>query len=91
MHVCHKKKSEMCIKEIFHTLHYIMKLDKSLHQLRMNSYGYKYMKITRRKHPDRLVDSCKRSSVNRMAAGSRLPRSSHGFFLLSATFQTHLK
>ena len=48
------------------------------------------MKITRRKHPDRLVDSCKRSSVNRMAAGLRLPRSSHGFFLLSATFQTHL-
>ena len=38
------------------------------------------MKITRRKHPDHLVDSCKRSSVNRMAAGSRLPRSSHGFF-----------
>ena len=44
------------------------------------------MKITRRKHPDRLVDSCKRSSVNRMAAGSRPPRSSHGFFLLPATF-----
>ena len=32
------------------------------------------MKITRRKHPDHLVDSCKRLSVNRMAAGSRLPR-----------------
>ena len=32
------------------------------------------MKIIRRKHPDHLVDSCKRSSVNRMAAGSRLPR-----------------
>ena len=31
------------------------------------------MKITRRKHPDHLVDSCKRLSVNRMAAGSRLP------------------
>ena len=39
------------------------------------------MKIIRRKHPDDLVDSCKRSSVNRMAAGSRLPRSSHGFLL----------
>ena len=25
------------------------------------------------------------------AAGSRLPRSSHGFLLLSPTFQTHLK
>ena len=48
------------------------------------------MKITRRKHPDRLVDSFKCLSVNQMAAGSRLPRSSHGFFLLSATFQTHL-
>jgi len=30
------------------------------------------------------------SSVNRMAAGSRLPRSSHGIFSLSLTFQTHL-
>ena len=48
------------------------------------------MKITRRKHPDHLVDSCKRLSINRMAAGLRLPRSSHGFFLLSPTFQTHL-
>ena len=38
------------------------------------------MKITRRKHPDHLVDSCKRLSVNRMASGSRLPRFSHGFF-----------
>ena len=27
---------------------------------------------------------------NRVAAGLRLPRSSHGFFLLSATFETHL-
>ena len=26
----------------------------------------------------------------RMAAGSRLPRSSHGFFLLSPTFQTYV-
>ena len=49
------------------------------------------MKITRRKHPDHLVDSCKCSSVKRMAAGSRLPRSSHRFFLLSPTFQTHLR
>ena len=53
-------------------------------------YGYKYMKIVRRKYPDCLADSCKRSSVNRMAAGLRLPRSSHGFFLLSPTFQTYL-
>ena len=46
------------------------------------------MKITRRKHPDRLVDFCKRLNVNWMAAGLRLPRSSHGFFLLPATFHT---
>ena len=39
-----------------------------------------FMKIVRRKYPDRLADSCKRLSANRMAAGSRLPRSSHGFF-----------
>ena len=38
------------------------------------------MKIVRRKYPDNLADSCKCSSVNRMAAGSRLTRSSHGFF-----------
>ena len=31
-----------------------------------------YLKITRRKHLDHLADSCKLSSVNRMAAGSRL-------------------
>ena len=36
--------------------------------------------ITSRKHPDYLVDSCKRSSVNWMVAGSRLPRSSHKLF-----------
>ena len=42
-----------------------------------------------RKNLDRLADSCKRSSVNQMAASSRLPRSSHGF-LLSPTFQTYL-
>ena len=30
------------------------------------------MKKARRKYPDRLADSCKRSSVNWMAAGSRL-------------------
>ena len=28
-------------------------------------------------------------SINRMTAGSRLPRCSHGFFLLSPPFQTH--
>ena len=32
------------------------------------------------KIPDRLVDSSKHLSINRMAAGSRLPRSSHGIF-----------
>ena len=36
--------------------------------------------------PDYLVDSCKHLSVNRMAAGSRLPKSSHGIFLLSTNF-----
>jgi len=41
------------------------------------------------KLPDRLADSCKHLSVNRMAAGSRVPRSSQGVFLLSSTFQTH--
>ena len=33
-----------------------------------------------------MVDSCKCSSVNRMAAGLRLPRSSHGIFLLFTNF-----
>ena len=47
------------------------------------------MKLTRRKYPNCLEDS-KRSSVNWMAAGSRLSRSSHGFFLLCTTFQTYL-
>jgi len=36
------------------------------------SYGYRYLKTVRRKHPDRLADSCKHSSVNQMAAGSTL-------------------
>ena len=45
-----------------------------------------FKELARRKHPDYLADSCKRLSVNQMAAGSRLPRSSHGFFLLSPTF-----
>ena len=35
---------------------------------------------TRKMIPDRLVDSCKHSNINQMAAGSRLPRSSHGIF-----------
>jgi len=38
---------------------------------------------SKKKIPDCLADSCKLSSINQMAAGSRLPRSSHGFFLLS--------
>ena len=38
------------------------------------------MKNSKEKVPDRLVDSCKHSSINWMAAGSRLPRSSHGIF-----------
>ena len=48
------------------------------------------MIIKRREHPDHLVDSCKRSSINRMAAGLRLPRYSHGFFLLSQFGKTSL-
>ena len=32
--------------------------------------------------PDPLVDSCKHLSINCMAAGLRLPRSSHGIFSL---------
>ena len=38
----------------------------------MFSNGYRCLKNTRRKHPDCLADSCKRLSVNRMAAGLRL-------------------
>ena len=42
------------------------------------------MKLTRRKHPNRLVDSCKHSSINRMAAGWRLSIGTvKDFFLLS--------
>ena len=41
------------------------------------------MKISRRKHPDRLVDSCKRSSINRMAGCSRLPSPVMDFFPFS--------
>ena len=48
-----------------------------------------YMKLTRRKHPDHLADPCKRSSINRMAAGSRLPRSSHGFSPFSILYDVH--
>jgi len=60
--------------------------------LKIMSYSLEFldidtdMKIARSKIPDRLVDFCKRSSVNRMAAGSRLPRSSHGIFSPSPTF-----
>jgi len=38
------------------------------------------MKNSKEKISDCLVDFCKRSSINWMAAGSRLPRSSHGIF-----------
>ena len=38
-------------------------------------HGYRHMKNSKEKIPDCLVNSCKRSSVNRMAAGLRLPRS----------------
>ena len=38
------------------------------------------MKNSKEKIPDHLVDFCKRSNANQMAAGSRLPRSSHGIF-----------
>ena len=48
--------------------------------------GYKY---TGRKYPDHLADFCKRLSVNRMAASSRLSWCIIDFFLLSATFQTY--
>jgi len=44
------------------------------------------MKIARRKY----LTFCKHSSVNWMAAGSRLPRSSYGIFSPSPIFQTHL-
>jgi len=38
------------------------------------------MKDSKEKLPDHLVDFCKCLSVNQMAAGSRLPKSSHGMF-----------
>ena len=46
------------------------------------------MKNSKEKIPDHdyLVDSCKHSSVNWMAAGLRLPRPSHGIFFLSTNF-----
>jgi len=45
---------------------------------------------SRDKTTDRLVDLCKHSSVNRMAAGLRLSSSSHEiFFSFLLTFQTH--
>ena len=47
------------------------------------------LKFTRRKHRDHMADSFKRSSVNWMVVGWRLLRSIHGFFLLSAPFQTY--
>ena len=43
----------------------------------------KFMIDSKEKIPDHLVDFCKCSSVNQMAAGSR---SSHGIFLLSTNF-----
>ena len=42
---------------------------------------------SRRKHPDRLADSCKRSSVNRMAAHSRLQVQVMDFFLFHLLFK----
>jgi len=46
------------------------------------------LKKARRKHPDRLKDTRKHLSVNRMAAGLRLQAKSW-IFLLSPTFQTY--
>ena len=42
--------------------------------------GYKYMKLEGRKHPGKLLN------VNWMAAGLRLFRYNHGFFLIPASF-----
>ena len=50
---------------------------------------YMYIKLTKRKDPDQIANSCKRLSINQIAAGLRLLRYSHGFFLLSLPFQTH--
>ena len=55
--------------------------------LTKSSYGYRYLKNARRKHPDRLADSCKRSSVNRMAAGSRLQVQVMDFFFFHLLFK----
>ena len=52
----------------------------------LGSYAYKYMKIARRGQ----VDSCKRSTINQMAAGLRLPGTiMEFFFFLSSTLQAY--
>ena len=35
---------------------------------KLGSYGYRYLKTARIRHPDCLADSCKHSSINQMAA-----------------------
>ena len=48
----------------------------------------KYMKLAGRECPDRLENSCKGSSINLRAAGLRLSRCNHGFFLLPGSFSS---
>ena len=62
----------------------VLKDNKSFFRIPVDTGNY--MKLAGRKHPDRLADFCKRSSVNWMAAGSRLSKCSHNFFLLPASF-----
>ena len=66
----------ICIYLCFQGEPRLFRLEKTKHRL---ACGYKHMKSAGRKHPDCLTDSCKHSSVNRMAAGLRLSRYNHGF------------
>jgi len=47
----------------------------------------RYLKNVRRKNPDCLADSCKHSSVNQMAAGSRLQAQVMDFFFFHFLFK----
>ena len=68
--------------------HYTIPSGSPVGLLYHNQYNETFisLKLTRRKQPDHLADSCKRSIVNWTAAGSRPPS---GFFLPSPPFQTH--
>jgi len=63
-----------------------MQLQKNRDNKSLSKVLWIQMHENRKKNlPDSLADSCKHSSVNQTAAGSRLPRSSQSFFLTSQT------